>query len=461
MDHEIDVNNDQNTDQNNDQKNRDPAQIRTGKKHLHKKKKAEWYKLDNAAKIIPSTATGADTRVFRMVCELKEEVDPEVLQTALDRALKGFPYFRSYLRKGIFWYYLESSAQAAVVHEEDLPALKELYIPGQKNLLFRVFWFRKRINMEMYHALADGTGGFAFFRTLVMEYLTEKHGLDRSLIHSDSSSVEEKEADAFRRFYRNAPEATSRNWLRELHPVKAYQLKGEKDPDLQLRLTEGTVSVKEMLSLAHEKNVTIGILTAALYIEAVIRLMDARDYRRPVVIGVPVNLRQFFPSATTRNFFGVINVQYWPEHYDGTLESIVTEVSESFEEQLSREKIFHTMNSYAALEHNWGIKMVPLVIKDRFISLFSSRRQGSVTTSLSNVGKVDLPKELTPYVEKFCGFMACKTVFVCILTFGDHMVFGFVSAFARHSLEREFFRRLTELGIGVEVTGNDYDREVE
>ena len=421
--------------------------------------KADWYKLDNAAKIIPSTATGADTRVFRMVCELRDEVDPVVLQNALDRALKGFPYLRSYMRKGVFWYYLESTGQPALVEEEHLPALEALYIPGRKNLLFRVFWYRRRINVEMYHALSDGTGGFSFFRTLVMEYLTEKYDLDRSLISGDSSSVEEKQDDAFRRFYRDTREVTSRNWLRELRPRKAYQLKGQKDPDLRLHLTEGTVSVKEMLALAHEKNVTIGILTASIYIEAVIRRMDVRDYRKPVVIGVPVNLRQFFPSATTRNFYGVINVPYMPDHYDGSLESIIKEVSESFEKLLDRERIFYTMNSYAALEHNWGIKMIPLFIKDRVVSLFSSRRGGSVTTSLSNVGKVELPDEMVPYVEKFCGFMSCKTIFVCILTFGDQMVFGFVSSFRRHSLERDFFRRLTELGIRVEITGNDYDRE--
>ena len=78
---------------------------------------------------------------------------------------------------------------------------------------------------------------------------------------------------------------------------------------------------------------------------------------------------------------------------------------------------------------------------------------------LSNVGKVELPQEYAPYVEKFCGYMSCKTVFVCILTYGDQMVFGFVSAFLRHSLERNFFRRLTELGIHVEIGSNDYDRE--
>ncbi len=420
--------------------------------------KTDWYKLDNAAKIIPSTATGPDTRVFRMVCELHDEVDPVILQSALDRTMESFPYLNSYLRKGIFWYYLESTGTRAVVEEEHLPALHELYVPGRKNLLFRVMWYRRRISAEMYHALADGTGGFTFFRHLVAEYLAEKYGLDRASLPDDSSSVEEKQADAFRRFYRSAK--SSKNWFRELHPVKAYQLKGQKDPDLRLHLTEGTVSVREILQLAHAHKVTVGILTAAIYVESVIRMMDARDHHKPVVIGVPVNLRQFFPSETMRNFYGVIHVHFQPEHYDGTLESILPEVAADFEDQLGEEKIFRTMNSYAALEHNWAIKMVPLFIKDRVISLFSGRREGSVTTSLSNVGKVRLPEEFAPYVDKFCGYMSCKTVFVCILTYEDRMVFGFVSAYRRHSLERNFFRRLTELGIGVEIGSDDYDEEV-
>ena len=44
--------------------------------------KSKWYQLDNAAKIVPSTTGGADTRVFRITCELKEDVDPDTLQSA-------------------------------------------------------------------------------------------------------------------------------------------------------------------------------------------------------------------------------------------------------------------------------------------------------------------------------------------------------------------------------------------
>ena len=42
-------------------------------------KRANWYELDNAAKIVPSTAKGANTRVFRLTCELTENVDEDIL----------------------------------------------------------------------------------------------------------------------------------------------------------------------------------------------------------------------------------------------------------------------------------------------------------------------------------------------------------------------------------------------
>ncbi len=49
--------------------------------------KANWYRLDNAAKIVPSTAKGANTRVFRITCELKEDVSKDILQRALDETI--------------------------------------------------------------------------------------------------------------------------------------------------------------------------------------------------------------------------------------------------------------------------------------------------------------------------------------------------------------------------------------
>ena len=49
--------------------------------------KKNWYKLDNSAKIMPSTTTHLNTNVFRLVCTLKEDVDSKILQEALDNLL--------------------------------------------------------------------------------------------------------------------------------------------------------------------------------------------------------------------------------------------------------------------------------------------------------------------------------------------------------------------------------------
>ena len=48
---------------------------------------ARWRRLDNAAKIFPSTSGRRDTRVFRFYCECKENVDPEILQQAIRDAM--------------------------------------------------------------------------------------------------------------------------------------------------------------------------------------------------------------------------------------------------------------------------------------------------------------------------------------------------------------------------------------
>lgn len=420
----------------------------------------EWYRLDNAAKIIPATMTGADTRVFRLVCELKEEVDPDVLQEALEDSLREYPYMNCCMRKGVFWYYLDELKTKAVVQKDSQPALQALYRSGRKNLLYRLCYLDRRIVLEMFHVLSDGTGGFMFFEHIVSCYLIRKHHIDPSRIKAGSSSMEERQQDAFSQFYEKG-KSKKRNFLKEMFPVTAYRLRGREDDNLQEHLIEGTVSAAQVVELAHRFHVTVGVLVTSLWVEAILKQMRHSEYEKPVVVSVPVNLRQFFPSETARNFFGVINVAYDPRQYDGNLESVLSVIDTAFQEELTPEKVQATMNSYAELEHNYAVKLIPLPLKEIGLMGITHMMNRGVTTSVSNVGKVVLPEELDPYVEKFCSFMACKTIFVCISTFHDHMVFGITSCFERHPTACSFFRRLTELGVRVEIATNDWDREAE
>ena len=52
---------------------------------------SKWRKLDNAALAFPLVTGKNDTRVFRFYCQLKEEVNGEILQAALDQTMEKYP----------------------------------------------------------------------------------------------------------------------------------------------------------------------------------------------------------------------------------------------------------------------------------------------------------------------------------------------------------------------------------
>ncbi len=410
----------------------------------------KWYELDNAAKIVPSTTRGADTRVFRISCELKEEVDGTLLQMALDQTVPDFPHFSSVLRRGLFWYYLDSSNLRAVVQQENLPACSALYKNGRRTLLYRVNYYRRRINLEMFHVLTDGTGAMSFLKAIVCHYLELAHGIEYTEAE-ETSGVKDRESDAFSRYY----ETGKKGAPREKDPARAYHLQGERDENLESHLLEGTVSTVRFLKAARDRGTTAAAFSTALFMEAILDGMSVRDRKLPIVLSVPVNLRNYFPSETARNFFGVINVAFRPEDYDGTLDSILRVVQESFQRQLEQDQVALTMQGYSKLEHNIMIKAVPLAIKNLVISMVNSRVQKGITGTVSNVGRVTLPEPFVPYVEQFSCFMAAPDVQISISSFGNRMCFGIASPFEAHPVFMRFFRKMIALGIDVEIASND------
>lgn len=58
---------------------------------------SKWRKLDNAAIAFPLVTGRNDSRVFRFYCQLKEDVDPDILQSALDQTMEKYPLFQAVL----------------------------------------------------------------------------------------------------------------------------------------------------------------------------------------------------------------------------------------------------------------------------------------------------------------------------------------------------------------------------
>ena len=131
-----------------------------------KKRYKRWEKLDNTANLFPVIAGENMSNTYRLAVVLKEPIQKELLQAALDEVLPKVPGFRLRLRSGFFWYYLEENDKPAPrVEEENTYPCRFIHTNQNNSFLFRVTYFDCRINLEVFHVLADGTGGMAFLRS--------------------------------------------------------------------------------------------------------------------------------------------------------------------------------------------------------------------------------------------------------------------------------------------------------
>ena len=129
----------------------------------------EWLKLDNAAKIYPAVKSRKWTALYRLSVTLTDDVDEAVLAKALDSTVKRIPFFAYRLRRGFFWFYLDRQTDHPVPEPDVANPLVRMQISRENPFLFRIRVWQKRIAIEIFHALTDGTGGLVFLMTMTAE----------------------------------------------------------------------------------------------------------------------------------------------------------------------------------------------------------------------------------------------------------------------------------------------------
>ncbi|MCX7714730.1 MAG: acyltransferase [Clostridia bacterium] len=415
----------------------------------------DWKSLDNAGKIFPPTSTKRDTKVFRFACELFDMVDPIFLQEALNRTIEEFPIYRCTLRRGFFWYYLKPGTVRPVVHEENTPPCSAIYDANRYNLLFDVTYFNKRINLEVYHALTDGTGALHFLRTLVYNYIIRKYADDfkENIPYLDyDASFTQKAEDSFDKYYmKTTPKQPKQQ--------RAYQIKGAKTPENRIKIIEGLVSVKETIDKAREYNTTVSVLLASVFLCAINKNAVLAHKERPIVLTVPVNLRNYFSSASARNFFCTINVGYDFNKNPNDIESVIKHIDESFKKQLTEENLASRMNGFSAVEKNAFARITPLFFKDFVLGIAGRLVDRESTASISNIGRISMPDGFEKYIRLFDVFISTSKLQICICSYKDNLMLSFSSAFKSTDIQKDFFRMLADMGIHSQICANKITKE--
>lgn len=426
-----------------------------------------WLPLDNASKIFLSTMTSIDTKVFRLTAGLREAVRPALLQKALDLAYEAFPLYHSIIRRGFFWYFVERSALRPKVQKESEIPCAQIYGSSYRGLLFRVLYYENRVHLEVFHALSDGNGAVSFFQLLLIHYLRLCHEAD----HRPGANVvphfvvSDSNTDSFAEHFKKQPETKERRKiiLPFLHrskgpkPAPVWHIPGENTTDGRMNIREIHLRTSKALTAARAAGGTLTAWLCAIFMLAIARNIPAKRQNRPrrVVLSVPIDLRQLFPSATSRNFFATVMLEYtfgqnlWPD-----VPELTAILSRQLKEKSTREAIEPKVRSLVKLEKLLPLRLVPLLVKDVILRLANSFNNLGITASMTNLGRFRLPGAIADDVQEMNVMTsAVRPQFSC-MSYDNDLSIVFTSPKKASEIEETFCRILEEQGLEIpfEVT---------
>jgi len=416
-------------------------------------KTVKWDKLDNTANLFPVIVSETVSNVYRISVTLKNDIDPEILQKAVDKVLPYFDVFNAKLKKGIFWYYFETNQKPAprVKPENTYPCL---YIDPYTNndYHFRVTYFEKRINLEIFHVLTDGHGAFMFLKEITYQYLRYKEEVfaDKKIqVISDEASLDKEDS-----YIKNYKKSAKKGYKTK----KAVIIKGEKLPAGHFGIIHGYIPVHEIKAVAKSYGVTInqyliGTMTYAIYKD----YLKGCPSKSPISTCVPVNLRPYFDSNTTKNFFIFVSAVFQPEKDNYTFEEVLHIIADGLKEQINKDNLERLFSYNVSSELNKVIRFVPRIIKNIAMKSIYKTSARANTTTITNMGQFNVADEYKEFIDKFHVVLSMskgQNMKGGICSFGDTLVYSISSAVRETSIQKAFFRQMVKDGINVTIESN-------
>ena len=416
-----------------------------------------WMRLDNAALIYPPAIKKDYAAMFRLTITFIDKIDEELLKKALANTLVRLPSFSYRLKKGLFWNYFEKiDGIPPILHDVKNP-LNKINVRNNNYFLFRVRVYENRLALEFFHALTDGTGGVTFLLTLSREYIRLKYGVnvpytDKILNLGDKPKKEEFE-DSFKRY------SGDRGFVPKERP--AYHLNGTLLPSNMLNIITGKMDVTKVKELCHKYDCTITeLLTSIMFLSLQeIQKKNHDKTSKPIKVSIPVNLRRFFKSVTLRNFSSYVNPKLDTSLGEYSFEEIIREVKAQLSFMINEKRLRSKFTGNVKAERNFFVRIMPSFIKKYVLSLsdyFMGDRY--CTTTFSNYGLINIPKEMQKYVTEM-GFMLgrsrTKHGSIGCISCMNNLYITFTSRIKETEFERLFFTKLVELGIEVSIESNE------
>lgn len=417
-----------------------------------------WHRLDNTANLFPVISTRGGSNVFRLTAVLTQPVDPTLLQQALERTLPWFSAFRVRMRRGLFWYYLDENLATPRVQPEDDYPCRPIDPKDNNRFLFRLSYHQNKINLEVFHALSDGTGAMSFLQAICCQYLI--------LAHPQAFTAEQKARRWFAEHGGNIEDGYAESYVptkkSTFDEKRGYRLKGERNLIGNLGVIHAIIPLQELLTFCRGKGISLSqylmtVLAWSLYTQP----LNGRAPKHPVNIVMPVNLRQMFESNTTLNFFSNAYISYDYAN-SPTFDELLEETQKQFKEKVTRQAMLERISYTVGSGYNIFARVVPLFIKNTVLRFLYAQGAKAATMGFSNVGAVRFPAPFEPFVKSAAVLLSTnrrEPLKCSALSYGDYLTVTFTSTLKSTAIQRAFVRKLTEDGLSVTIETNGVDYE--
>ena len=408
-------------------------------------------RLDNASFIYPASQSKKYSSLYRMSVTLSEPVAVDVLQQALEATVSRIPTFHYTLTGGTLWWYLRHLDKTPCVLP--LQPLHQFSIKGNGGFLFRVSADGCRIVLDIFHVLTDGNGGMTFLLTLAAEYLRRRYGAmpvygGRILDPSDAPCASEM-ADAFDDF------DGKHGALEQNDP--AYHLHGRPLGLKELRNLRVRIPMGRIAEVAKARQATVTELMTAAMVAALqdVRRKDPLRRRSVLKVNVPVDLRRIFGGCTLRNFSSYVMLGVDVRNGDYDFDHILEVVSAQKRLYSMPSQLEPKVAKNVELENNFAINCIPRFLKKPIIDVINKLKGDRYCThTLSNLGKIDLPESLRPYVRDIdfvLGRQRGNSGASACVGFDGYLVLNMSRRIVERAFEDAFIEQLAMLGIPVEA----------
>ncbi len=416
----------------------------------------KWFRLDNAAKIYPVVASAKNSGIYRISVYLRSVVDPVLLQQAVIDCRERFPSFYVKLHRGLFWYYFETNPKNPIVYPENPFICRSINVHTNNHFQFTFFHYRNRISLEMFHSLSDGGGAFQFLKTILYRY-HELKGTnpvnDGSIFKLTDQPDKAELEDSYRSYY-------TRTKPKKRPFIRAYRIKGSRFLHQGINLTVGHVPTESLLEVAKAHKVSLSEYIVGLYLWAIIVSGNSKDLQKhPVAISVPVNLRQYYPSRSIRNFSLFFNVRYQVASSVPSLDEILETIKKEFVKGRNIEEMQSLINLNVRFEKNPLIRIIPLFFKKLIFKIgYAILGDLPITSSVTNLGTINLPESLAEEVERFeVNIASGRKPGLAMISYRGNTAIALNRCRTDSSIEKNFFSELAKAGLKVTIQSNYWE----